>query len=74
LHYGKGFSSLQAIALEHGNLKRDGLPLSDGRGGPSLQTQRRDPAQAQFSIQGPPLDTKTFPRVPLESVYGVIAG
>jgi hypothetical protein len=48
--------------------------LSDKRGKPSGDTQRRDTAQPEFAVLGPPQDAKAFPRVLPERVYGVLAG
>ena len=48
--------------------------LSDKKGKPSGDTQRRDTAQPEFAVLGPPQDAKAFPRVLPERVYGVLAG
>ncbi len=48
--------------------------LSDVGGLPSLQTHRRDTTQPEFAVQGPLLDTKAYPRVLPERVYGFVAG
>jgi HD-GYP domain-containing protein (c-di-GMP phosphodiesterase class II) len=48
--------------------------LSDRTGRPNGQTHRRDTAQPEFAVQGPLQDTKAFPRVLPERVYGWIAG
>jgi HD-GYP domain-containing protein (c-di-GMP phosphodiesterase class II) len=48
--------------------------LSDKTGRPIGETHRRDTAQPEFAVQGPLQDTKGFPRVLPERVYGWIAG
>ena len=48
--------------------------LSDKNGRPSGETHRRDTAQPEFAVEGPPQDTTAFARVLPERVYGVIAG
>ncbi|MEP7102165.1 MAG: HD domain-containing phosphohydrolase [Burkholderiales bacterium] len=47
--------------------------LSDAHGRPSAETQRRDTAQPEFAVLGPPNDSTQFARVLPERVYGVIA-
>jgi len=47
--------------------------LSDRHGKPVGGTQRRDTSQPEFAVQGPLQDTKAFPRVLPERVYGWIA-
>ncbi len=47
--------------------------LSDKQGRPVADTQRRDTAEAGYGIQGPLADTKLFPRVLPDRVYGWIA-
>ena len=43
--------------------------LSDGRGRPVAETLRRDTAQPEFAVVGPPSDTTHFPRVLPERVF-----
>ncbi len=46
--------------------------LSDKTGRPALQTQVRDTSMAEFTVLGPPPDTKAFGRVLPERVYGFV--
>ena len=46
--------------------------LSDRNGKPSGETQRRDTAQPEFAVEGPPQDATAFARVLPERVYGLI--
>jgi HD-GYP domain-containing protein (c-di-GMP phosphodiesterase class II) len=46
--------------------------LSDPSGRPNSQTHRRDTAQPEFTVQGPFVDNKLFPRVVPERVFGYI--
>jgi hypothetical protein len=48
--------------------------LSDKNGRPSGETHRRDTAQPEFAVEGPPQDATAFARVLPERVYGIIAG
>jgi len=48
--------------------------LSDRHGKPVGDTHQRDTAQAEFAVSAPLTDTKAFPRVLPERVYGWIAG
>jgi HD-GYP domain-containing protein (c-di-GMP phosphodiesterase class II) len=48
--------------------------LSDAAGRPSLQTHRRDTAEAEFAVQTPLAGHKAFPRVLPERVYGLMPG
>jgi hypothetical protein len=47
--------------------------LSDRNGKPIGNTHRRDTSQPEFAVQGPLQDSKAFPRVLPERVYGWIA-
>lgn len=47
--------------------------LSDRQGRPIADTHRRDCTQAEFAIKSPLEDTRRFPRVLPERVYGFIA-
>jgi hypothetical protein len=46
--------------------------LSDKTGRPSLQTLIRDTSMAEFTVLGPPADTKPFCRVLPDRVYGFV--
>ncbi|MEO8059521.1 MAG: HD domain-containing phosphohydrolase [Burkholderiales bacterium] len=48
--------------------------LSDKQGRPCGETHRRDTAQPEFAVAGPPQDGAAFSRVVPERVYGLIAG
>jgi HD-GYP domain-containing protein (c-di-GMP phosphodiesterase class II) len=48
--------------------------LSDKNGRPIGETHRRDTAQPEFAVEGPPQDVTAFARVLPERVYGIIAG
>lgn len=46
--------------------------LSDRSGKPTGETNRRDTSQPEFAVQGPLQDSKAFPRILPERVYGWI--